>query len=247
MKLVNYSTKSKSAVPVGRALCVRTIDKSPLELLLRPVVHLCTEKMSSHIIATRSDHANDLVLTAIDERLQLALHFCLHLVVSSCCGDELDPNSTSELLVLRSLYRLRLREFNCCCPRGVVATSENEVKAQKNQNRDVFLHFRLLSRYDLIPSRHYAQISLKHSIFTLVRQVRQKISISAVLVAINLMDSWIKKFSSPKMRNRQFVFTPKIEYQLVAERSEANQNSLTFPTWCPRQDSNPERDVRSVV
>src|SRR3989338_8889132 len=49
----------------------------------------------------------------------------------------------------------------------------------------------------------------------------------------------IKKFSSPKMRNRQFVFTPKIEYKLVAERSEANQNSLTFPFWCRRRDSNP--------
>ena len=34
------------------------------------------------------------------------------------------------------------------------------------------------------------------------------------------------------MRNRQFVFAPKIEYKLVAERSEANQNSLTFPFWC---------------
>ena len=34
------------------------------------------------------------------------------------------------------------------------------------------------------------------------------------------------------MRNRQFVFAPKSEYELVAERSEANQNSLTFPTWC---------------
>ena len=34
------------------------------------------------------------------------------------------------------------------------------------------------------------------------------------------------------MRNHQFVFTPKIEYELVAERSEANQNSLTFPMWC---------------
>ena len=30
------------------------------------------------------------------------------------------------------------------------------------------------------------------------------------------------------MRNREFVFTPKIEYELVPERSEANQNSLTF-------------------
>ena len=35
------------------------------------------------------------------------------------------------------------------------------------------------------------------------------------------------------MRNRQFVFTPKIEYQLVTERSEANQNSLTFPLVPP--------------
>ena len=34
------------------------------------------------------------------------------------------------------------------------------------------------------------------------------------------------------MRNRELVFTPKIEYELVAKRSEANQNSLTFPTWC---------------
>ena len=34
------------------------------------------------------------------------------------------------------------------------------------------------------------------------------------------------------LQNRQFFFTPKIQYKLVAERSEANQNSLTFPTWC---------------
>ena len=49
----------------------------------------------------------------------------------------------------------------------------------------------------------------------------------------------IKKFSSPKMRNREFVFTPKIEYKLAAERSEANQNRLTFPFWCARGESNP--------
>ena len=34
------------------------------------------------------------------------------------------------------------------------------------------------------------------------------------------------------MRNREFVFTPKIEYKLVAERSEANPSNLQFPTWC---------------
>jgi len=43
----------------------------------------------------------------------------------------------------------------------------------------------------------------------------------------------IKKFSSPKMRNREFVFTPKIEYELVAERSEANLSNLQLPVWCP--------------
>ncbi len=63
---------------------------------------------------------------------------------------------------------------------------------------------------------------------------------SPYYMAFSGFSYWIKKFSSPKMRNRQFVFTPKIEYELVAERSEANQNSLTFPTWCPGRDSNPQ-------
>ena len=48
----------------------------------------------------------------------------------------------------------------------------------------------------------------------------------------------IKKFSSSKMRNCEFVFTTQIEYKLVAERSEANQNALIFPFWYPRQESN---------
>ncbi len=50
----------------------------------------------------------------------------------------------------------------------------------------------------------------------------------------------IKKFSSPKMRNRQFVFAPKIEYKLVAERGEANQNHLQIPYWCRGRESNPQ-------
>ena len=57
----------------------------------------------------------------------------------------------------------------------------------------------------------------------------------------------IKKFSSPKMRNREFVFTPKIEYELVAERSEANPSNLQFPTWCPRQESNLHFSLRRAV
>ena len=38
----------------------------------------------------------------------------------------------------------------------------------------------------------------------------------------------IKKFSSPKMRNREFVFTPKIEYELVAELSEPFKLAIFF-------------------
>ena len=34
------------------------------------------------------------------------------------------------------------------------------------------------------------------------------------------------------MRNRQFFFAPKIQYKLVAERSEANPSNLQFPIWC---------------
>ena len=64
----------------------------------------------------------------------------------------------------------------------------------------------------------------------------------------------IKKFSSPKMRNREFVFTPKIEYQLVAESAnsadklrEADQNSLTFPFWCTCEESNLNYKIRNLV
>ena len=47
------------------------------------------------------------------------------------------------------------------------------------------------------------------------------------------MTTFLKNIGSNHiLRNREFVFTPKIEYELVAERSEPNQNSLTFPVWC---------------
>ena len=47
------------------------------------------------------------------------------------------------------------------------------------------------------------------------------------------MTTFLKNIGSNHiLRNREFVFTPKIEYELVAERSEANQNRLIFPFWC---------------
>ena len=56
------------------------------------------------------------------------------------------------------------------------------------------------------------------------------------------------------LRNRQFVFAPKIQYKLVAESllrrdklREANQNSLQFLTWCGWWDSNPQALRHSVL
>src|SRR3989338_7828701 len=78
------------------------------------------------------------------------------------------------------------------------------------------------------------------------KQYLQNLFDSYVLYYLLKFNSMIKKFSSPKMQNRQFIFAPKIQYQLVAERSEANPNRLQFPTWCPRWDSNPEKEIRTL-
>ncbi len=53
------------------------------------------------------------------------------------------------------------------------------------------------------------------------------------------MTTFLKNIGSNHiLRNRQFVFTPKIPYKIIAERSEANRNSLQIPYWCAWQDSN---------
>ena len=41
----------------------------------------------------------------------------------------------------------------------------------------------------------------------------------------------MQKFSFPKMQNRQLIFSPKIPYDLVAERGEATTSCLQFPVW----------------
>lgn len=49
------------------------------------------------------------------------------------------------------------------------------------------------------------------------------------------------------MQNRQFIFEPKIQYALTAERSEATVSTLQFPKWCPRQESNLHYELRRPV
>ena len=62
------------------------------------------------------------------------------------------------------------------------------------------------------------------------------------------MTAFLKNIGSNHiLRNREFVFTPKIEYKLVAERGEAANQSLTFPTWCTRQESNLYYKLRKLA
>ncbi len=44
--------------------------------------------------------------------------------------------------------------------------------------------------------------------------------------------------SNHVLENRQFIFAPKIQYELVAERSEAILSNLQFPSWCGRGELN---------
>ena len=87
-------------------------------------------------------------------------------------------------------------------------------------------------------------VAINPSILWAIRQAQTKIAISGVS---HLLIRMIKNFSSPEMQNRQFVFAPKIEYQLVAERSEANLSNLQFPTWCPRQELNLHHLLRREI
>ncbi len=53
------------------------------------------------------------------------------------------------------------------------------------------------------------------------------------------MTTFLKNIGSNHiLRNRQFVFAPKIPYKTIAERSEANQNRLQIPYWCALEGSN---------
>ncbi len=54
------------------------------------------------------------------------------------------------------------------------------------------------------------------------------------------MTTFLKNIGSNHiLQNRQLIFSPKIPYNFVAERSEANQRNLTFPYWCRRWELNP--------
>ena len=62
------------------------------------------------------------------------------------------------------------------------------------------------------------------------------------------MTTFLKNIGSNHiLQNRQLIFSPKIPYNLVAERSEANRNRLQNSYWCPRQDSNLDLKLRKFL
>ena len=54
----------------------------------------------------------------------------------------------------------------------------------------------------------------------------------------------MEKFSFPT-ENRQFRFEPKNPYDLVAERRVPRLEDLTFPDWCPHEESNLDYGIRN--
>ena len=57
----------------------------------------------------------------------------------------------------------------------------------------------------------------------------------------------MQKFSFPKTQNRQLIFSPKIQYKLAAERSEAASNGLRFSKIAEGTGFEPVRDCSQPV
>src|SRR3989338_4398729 len=75
---------------------------------------------------------------------------------------------------------------------------------------------------------------------------KSSLSVSLQLICINLDFKVfiyprliMKKFSFPKIQNRQLIFSPRKPYDLVAERSETTASYLQFPVWWTWRASNP--------
>ncbi len=62
------------------------------------------------------------------------------------------------------------------------------------------------------------------------------------------MTTFLKNIGSNHiLRNREFLFAPKNPYDLVAEPRHGRGEALTFPMWCPRQESNLHHLLRREI
>src|SRR3989338_4608363 len=80
------------------------------------------------------------------------------------------------------------------------------------------------------------------------------------VLSLNQAPNMLKQKKTPKMttflknigvnhilRNRQFVFAPKIQYEMAAERSEATSSGLRFSKVSAREESNLDQELRSLL
>jgi len=162
---IQNQIKRKGAVPGGRAPDV-AVYQAPMGLLLKAIVHFRAEKVSFRTVAPRRRDSDDLVPTAVDERLQLTLNLFLFLVVTPLGGDELDANAITKHLIFCAVGGLGLRKVDSRGLRRRVFTADQ--KPHQSHDRDEANHLShysvLLSRYNLIPSKHYARIPYYPSI-----------------------------------------------------------------------------------
>ena|SRR3989344_404636 len=194
----------------------------------------------------RCFHGSDVVFATVDHRVEPWLDLGGLLIPVTLVARDREQTQVAATHRLRAHFE-GLRRF------GVVLTASNdeEQKPEKHERKhylpDFHQNFLCLGFgmcYRATMTRFI--YCLQYGIFSARSQAQTKNQHFCCPYSLSIMDSWIKKFSSPKMQNRQFIFTPKIEYKLVAERSEANPSNLQFPTWCRRRDLN-SHDLRHTI
>src|SRR3989344_4818430 len=208
--------------------------------LLVPVVLVALDEQNTKVVAVSSTgsvvgdfsrreipgrvrclHGSDIVLPAVNRRLELGTQLVLLLIeVILAARDREQPD-------VAATHRLRAHFESMRRFRVIPITAGDEEEKSEKRDREHCLsdfHQNLLLGLGMCHQANIARLlsRYKHSISISISQAQTKNQHSCCFSGLNLMCSRIKKFSSPKMRNRQFVFTPKIEYQLVAERSEAD-------------------------
>jgi len=135
----------------------------------------------------------------------------------------------TKLVPEQSLGQSRLRRHHIC----LLSVVGCWILATQQPRKSMFLSYCVARKLTKNYKEPISIYCVKYSIYQHFCQAIQNQSKKPLFRAILEGFSWIKKFSFPRMQNRQFIFEPKIQYSLVAERSEATSESLTFPTWCP--------------
>jgi site-specific DNA recombinase len=106
------------------------------------------------------------------------------------------------------------------------AAKKQELLSQKIELQEKITDFETKGLSWLEPAREFVK-SLNQAAKLVVTENKKE------------MTTFLKNIGSNHiLQNRQLIFSPKIPYNLVAERSEANRNRLQNSYWCPGGESN---------